>query len=182
MQTWHYSKAFATKLLAEWAVFSAKKVIKLFKTEKLNGFYPVFCYSGMSGISHATALSLAVAAQNPEFEFGMAYVRKDKEESHGRPVEYNFPETSKKGYLVFVDDFISSGETMVRVFSNVLNILTGNVHLSNQGVEWKWYDEKGKVLVVDLRQFQHPDNQYYRSTAKDFDHATRMESLREIYP
>jgi orotate phosphoribosyltransferase len=88
------------------------------KTKKI----PILCYSGMSGVAAATALSLALLELNPKFKFRMAYVRKKGEDSHGNSVEHDLEDHTdtewEKTFLVFVDDFVSSGASRKYVVLN----------------------------------------------------------------
>jgi hypothetical protein len=82
---------------------------------------PIFMYSGMSGVASATALALALhrgdRKNKSPFQFGMMYVRKKGEKSHGEPVEHDLKQHADdqsfwdRAVPVFVDDFICSGDT-----------------------------------------------------------------------
>ncbi len=110
----HYSNAFKTPRLLKWADRMAASLAKLYEKRESR---PIFTYSGMSGIATATALSLAIARSNNPFCYGMMYVRKEYEQCHGSPIEYdfNFDEyyIGSNGDFVFVDDFIRSGTTLL---------------------------------------------------------------------
>lgn len=104
----HYSTHQDKKALLSRAQSLSTKLAK--KLEEHDG--PVYLvYSGMSGISLATAIMLGSS-----FPFEMAYVRKPEEESHGLQVEYSDrPARGAQDIVgVFVDDFISSGATLRR--------------------------------------------------------------------
>lgn len=81
---------------------------------------PIFCYSGMSGVAHATALSMAwLRRYGPTF--GMVYVRKRSEshDTHGKPVEYSIGQVQHcLARLVFVDDTVCSGRTLEYTMRN----------------------------------------------------------------
>lgn len=92
--------------------------------EQLVAKKPLLCYRGMSGISHATLL--AAELERLHLDFGMVYARKENEDSHAasyRSVEVapkaiydsdtkRFAPTLFRDYtLVFVDDFVCSGQT-----------------------------------------------------------------------
>jgi hypothetical protein len=117
----HYSFGLNAKPLRNWAKRTAKVVAaesrELSKT-------PVFCYSGMSGVSIATALQMAMGQFKDRFvEPEMVYVRKSDEKSHGKAIEnsfcdsYNFNPTlyHTSHFFIFVDDFITHGDTFARV-------------------------------------------------------------------
>lgn len=115
----HYSYAQQPGILSKTAKQMAHEVVSLSKKKKTNNI-PVLCYTGMSGVANATAVSLAIHDMYPEFEFYMAYVRKEGEHSHGRDdIEYSrSPSTWEMPYgtfAVFVDDLIDSGKTKKRV-------------------------------------------------------------------
>lgn len=110
----HYSLAHKTRDLRNqakiWAVALIQKCkARSNKTRKI----PILCYAGMSGTSAATALSLALLEIDPNFVFKMCYVRKKNEKSHGNNIEHDLEEHQdwSKTFLVFVDDFISSGDS-----------------------------------------------------------------------
>lgn len=111
----HYSLAFRPAILNKWADAAATQVIAQSWTK-----LPVFIYSGMSGIVTATAVSLAIARLSSSFPYAMMYVRKPGEESHGNKIEYEHI-NSQQHYTspfdttpVFVDDFIATGDTLLR--------------------------------------------------------------------
>jgi hypothetical protein len=86
---------------------------------------PIFCYSGMSGIGHATALASAYFNRYGS-TFGMIYVRKVKEtaDSHGRAIETSL--NTVEGYkviFVLVDDMIASGRTQDHVLTGAFKAL-----------------------------------------------------------
>lgn len=100
------SKAWAEFVLSESRTKATKK-------QKL---FPVFVYTGMSGIGSATGLMLAIHAEDPDFQFGMVYVRKPEEKSHGSRIEHQMDnhdgEMRKRFY--FVDDFTCTGTSFAR--------------------------------------------------------------------
>lgn len=110
--TTHYSNAQNTKDLNVWAESSAHTLIRNCNKKD---FHPVLCYSGMSGVALATALSLALQRLDPYFKFDMMYVRKPNEDSHGGNIEVTVGLFSgnqhKKAVGVFIDDFIEEGKT-----------------------------------------------------------------------
>lgn len=117
----HYSHAQTPIAMTKWSRAMAKVLTKHYTK---NGIVPVFVYTGMSGIATMTALSLALVAQKNSITFGMMYVRKADENSHGQKIETCMSENT---YLdvkdlrynniphefVFVDDFICNGTTLI---------------------------------------------------------------------
>ena len=91
----------------------------------------VLVYRGMSGVSFATAVGLALNARSAlsrDKQVGFAYIRKDNEESHGSDIEHLGQVGSWKNF-VFIDDFISSGRTfracrdkMIERFGQLKNV------------------------------------------------------------
>lgn len=115
----HYSNVQDARILSHRANLWAHSILQKLQRRRT---FPVIVYSGMSGIGGATALSLAFNQIDPNFKFGMMYVRKDGEGSHGSYIEMQCDENREcKGYnYIFVDDFICTGATfawcMTRVF------------------------------------------------------------------
>lgn len=134
MKMTHYSSAQHIKDLAREMPSRASELVFAFSdTGSFAGNVPVLVYSGMSGIAHATALAMALNEKFPEFEFGMAYVRKREEISHGREVEYSLPDSMEQGttgLLVFVDDFVSSGRTAQFALSRALTFIDAEFKLN----------------------------------------------------
>jgi hypothetical protein len=132
----HYSFGQKPYKLVEWSLLMANEIKKTFNDGKL---FPVLIYSGMSGISLCTAVANSFYSLYEENLY-MAYVRKDGERSHGSIIEWEYlhkfsfldvdndckpmtffclPKDIKTGCrlpicLIFVDDFVSSGETLMR--------------------------------------------------------------------
>lgn len=83
----HYSDAQKPKQLRAWSIKNAGFLISHWrKTEKV----AVLAYRGMSGISSATALTMALDAKRTKMPYIMVYVRKENEDSHGHPIEYAY--------------------------------------------------------------------------------------------
>jgi orotate phosphoribosyltransferase len=137
LESTHYSKALNASLLYRAANQVAEDLVA-----KAAGKRIVLVYSGMSGISFATALSIAVETQY-NVEVDMIYVRKEHEVSHGVPVEHSYNIFTMPSFVVFVDDFISSGAT---------------AHRCSNAVDRRW---KGKKYFVrefnDMKEFEHTD-------------------------
>lgn len=105
----HYSLAQEPPMLIAWAREAAEKLI----AATPEGSAPILCYSGMSGVAHATALSVALYNRG-HTNFGMVYARKENEKSHGAPVEKCISHVEGNRVLVFVDDLIDTGATRDR--------------------------------------------------------------------
>jgi orotate phosphoribosyltransferase-like protein len=117
----HYSFGQKPSDLRSLSKTTAEQLSDMF-AKQLPGKVPLLVYTGMSGVSHATALSLYLEPYGNEF--AMAYVRKAGEKSHGTQIEFdrvNRRNTAKdpEYVLVFVDDFVSSGATFKRVFKKI---------------------------------------------------------------
>lgn len=118
----HYSNAQIPRLLSTWAWASAQMLARRYgKGGTQYGVEsPVLVYTGMSGVASATALVLAMERlpKSLQFAYGMAYIRKEHEKSHGQPVEFEWVNTSRglreAQAVVFVDDFICLGTTVMR--------------------------------------------------------------------
>lgn len=120
-QTSHnYALSMKIDELLRWAGESAVKVHDLLDKRELR---PIFCYTGMSGIGHATALASAYFDRYGA-TFGLIYVRKEHELSHGQSVEKTL--NNVEGFpaiLVFVDDTVASGNTQARVMRKAITFL-----------------------------------------------------------
>lgn len=115
----HYSHAQTPLALTKWSRAMAKVLTKHYSKGET---VPIFVYTGMSGVATATALFLALAAQKKSITYGMMYVRKKDEDSHGQPIETCMSEDCGSDVydlkthpheFVFVDDFICAGNTLV---------------------------------------------------------------------
>lgn len=110
----HYSTGQQAVRLWPTATHFAEKLIEYFKKQG-KGTIPLFMYRGMSGVSGATAVMLALHKDNPDFRYGMAYVRKPNEDSHSCGLVVSewvgLLQKDEKYVPVFIDDFISSGDT-----------------------------------------------------------------------
>ena len=116
----HYAPTQSMAKLASLASEGAQ----LLREQGLNTNETVLVYRGMSGVSFATAVGLALGGSS----VGFAYIRKDGEDSHGFEVEYRGRVGQWKNF-VFVDDFVSSGETfracrdkMIESFGQLKNV------------------------------------------------------------
>jgi hypothetical protein len=107
----HYSWGQEPDRLIRWSHEKALELDHLLDEIEPRSPIPIFCYRGMSGTAHATALSLAWYSiiRKP---FGMIYVRKPEEDSHGNShYERALGQVEGHAILVFVDEQISSGDT-----------------------------------------------------------------------
>jgi len=126
MPSTHYSKALdPSELLAVAESFADS--IKAHMDNHPEAGLPVLLYQGMSGIASATAIALSLW-QKHRVEAKMMYIRKDNEKSHGGMIEAsdrlfyeyernedgNYEKTPALRFVIFVDDFISSGTTAAR--------------------------------------------------------------------
>lgn len=106
----HYSH-FQDKRGFKWArQIAAKLLLKYPESHSFN-----LVYTGMSGISGATLIMSHILNKKPTYKFGMLYVRKIGEDSHGSPIERGF-EPNTDAVNIFVDDFISSGASFFRAW------------------------------------------------------------------
>jgi len=123
MSTTHYSNAQNIQELTENASSWAKRIMEECKGRRK--LYPILCYRGMSGIASATAIAMQLHQQDPLFKFGMVYVRKEDEDSHGSDLEMtgisDVPDV-KRRVLVFVDDFICAGYTKRAVLDAIVKM------------------------------------------------------------
>lgn len=133
----HYSNAHRPAAMRAWAKVAADKLRGYAQQE---GRIPVLCYQGMSGIASAAALAAVLAEQedrgeHPPLLYGMVYVRKEGEGSHGEYIEISeevtddlrYNKTNQPFVAVFVDDFIVDGHTFNRVMGAVEKAIPGCV-------------------------------------------------------
>lgn len=161
----HYSIGQKPHELFKWSKQMAKDI------KEANLDYPVLVYRGMSGTSLATGLSLAL--YEIEVDHGMLYIRKPEEQSHGCSIESDSFVSSLKGNLIFVDDFISSGDTR----DACLSLLKDRARLwkiSGDEIGWSGYclqteglvffkqklNDKAEAYSSDIRKWFVPDNSF----------------------
>jgi adenine/guanine phosphoribosyltransferase-like PRPP-binding protein len=92
---------------------SAKRIKEIIETVKYHGLqFDFIAVSGMSGALLSGALSI-------HFGVPVVVIRKDNDNSHGRPVEvvWDFP-LKGKPYII-IDDGIASGKTICRIISEL---------------------------------------------------------------
>lgn len=107
MPSTHYSHAQQPECLSPWAKRIAEQI-------RHTVVQPVLVYTGMSGIAAATAISLWLHENGTTH--GMAYVRKEHEQSHGGCIEYQLPNSWDREtcIYIFVDDLVDTGATLNR--------------------------------------------------------------------
>lgn len=119
--------------LAQFGQAAAQTIIGLI-SKKYQHLWPILIYSGMSGTALATATALTYQNLIDRHNFakpeedrlpilGQIYCRKDHEQSHGLPIERSNVSIDKyEDYLfIFIDDFISHGDTFYRCFKRMLS-------------------------------------------------------------
>lgn len=105
----HYGSSMDVKWMAKWGKRMGRHVAKLIDS----GVYPILVYRGMSGISAANAIAYRLAEKYGK-DFGMVYVRKPEEKSHGAAVEYTSISPYQKPVVwIFCDDFVSTGVSLL---------------------------------------------------------------------
>jgi hypothetical protein len=142
----HYSLASDATSLLRWAnkVVDFMQLDEFTSNERMNNEppssirqrgIPLLCFSGYSGITHATAILMV--AEMRGFEVSTAYVRKDGETSHGSPIEWGNIDSGAlqsqadgryklgaPGLAIytpwFVDDLVCSGDTRKWVLGKVM--------------------------------------------------------------
>lgn len=112
----HYSCAQKLNKLKRFAEYSAAEIARNIKGK--DNYRYALVYSGMSGIALATAVSLELLTVYNVY-IGMIYVRKQNESSHGDNIETSIDLDTENLRLIFIDDFIESGETLVYVLNKV---------------------------------------------------------------
>lgn len=115
----HYSCALDPVELSSFADSTADTLIALLETEGIAMSRVFLAYRGLSGIALATALSLSILKKT-NVAVGMTCVRKppDYLNSHGYAIEKS-ADYGENSYIVFVDDFISSGATLKEIHDKI---------------------------------------------------------------
>lgn len=113
----HYSIGLEAKKLHKWAKKTALNVVKDYRARRVQpASRIVLAFTGMSGTTLATALSLAIYELTAgKIVTNQVYVRKQGEDSHGYMCEYTDDVNFKRDYVLFVDDFVDTGATAARV-------------------------------------------------------------------
>ena len=114
----HYSQAMNPAYMRNWAEIEGTELITYMDSLPYKDrYYPVLFYRGMSGVSHASWLSAFLLGK---LEHGQLYIRKKKEVSNGVDVEQSLSIHSHTNIvLVFVDDFICSGDTLMTCLKKI---------------------------------------------------------------
>lgn len=111
----HYGSSMDAFYMGEWGRKMAACVSELIDAGK----YPILIYRGMSGTTTATAIAVNIK-EDHRHQFGMVYVRKKNEKSHGSKIEYSKLDPANREIVwVLCDDFLSSGKTALEVIKAV---------------------------------------------------------------
>jgi hypothetical protein len=132
----HYSNAQDVGALRDSAnamVRSLMARVEELSVEKGRNVVPILYYRGYSGAALATAILLTAPERFADY-LTMVYVRKENEDSHGDKIEYHVGEAARVSgpkvlMPVFVDDFISSGETYYKATVGLKKYLDGSGYL-----------------------------------------------------
>lgn len=113
--------------MGEWGRTIAPLITSIIESGK----FPILAYRGMSGTTTATAIAVNIP-QKHRTNFGMVYVRKKNEKSHGTRVEYStlYP-GDREVVWVLCDDFISSGATALEIIKTVAQFFDMEIPLDN---------------------------------------------------
>lgn len=123
----HYGMSMDPDYMVRWARWVVKDIRKLLKAGK----YPVLIYRGMSGVSTATALAMHMDYDDGE-NFGMIYVRKEDENSHGGSIERSLLSARGREIAwIFCDDFICKGTTALEVIQSVSHKYDADIALND---------------------------------------------------
>lgn len=158
----HYSNCFDVELMLK----RSKQFAETLEEISLGGYHIILIYSGMSGINHATYLSIALHERL--VPFSQIYVRKENEKAHGRAIEYSdidFKVTSKRRLFVFVDDFIDSGKTLHHITSSILRATKQNDLIT--AVLFNMKSSNKRYFPRQYRNFQQLCNQLTKKFKND---------------
>lgn len=123
----HYGESMNPEYMMGWAKWVVKDIRKLLKAGK----YPVLIYRGMSGVTTATALAMHMDS-NDGANFGMIYVRKEDEKSHGGRIEMSLMKSAGREIAwIFCDDFIDKGTTALEVIQAVSEHYNADIQLND---------------------------------------------------
>lgn len=126
----HYGNSMNAPVLYPWAKRMASDIVRKYLRNKKN-ILPILVYRGMSGVTTATAIMAAIPAKY-RTDIGLIYVRKENEESHGSKVEHtvniDYANIGQvEPVIIFCDDFIDSGATMVETMTVVVSYFNFSV-------------------------------------------------------
>lgn len=111
----HYGSSMDAFYMGEWGRTIAPHITSIIESGK----YPILIYRGMSGTTTATAIAVNIPEEHRK-SFGMVYIRKKNEKSHGNRVEYSYLDPADREVVwVVCDDFISSGTTALEILKVV---------------------------------------------------------------
>lgn len=111
----HYGSSMNAFYMGEWGRKIASLIVSIIETDK----YPILIYRGMSGTTTATAIAVSIPEEH-RHNFGMVYVRKKNEKSHGQKIEYSSLDPANREVVwILCDDFISSGKTALEIIKEV---------------------------------------------------------------
>ena len=145
----HYGNSMNMAALNNWAEMVAADIRQLMEDNPK--ITPVLLYTGMSGISAATAIMMHLGRHH-NCSVGMVYVRKPDEKSHGARIEYanlqKLERKQTKPFFIVVDDFIHSGETVLNILRAAsmkfrCRIAPAQIHYAMT------YDDYGNILSWD---------------------------------
>jgi orotate phosphoribosyltransferase len=126
-QKTHYGSSMDAFYMGEWGRKMAACVSELIDAGK----YPILIYRGMSGTATATAIAVNIKEAH-RHQFGMAYVRKKHEKSHGSKIEYSTLNPANREIVwILCDDFLSSGKTALEVIKAVSIHFDLDIDLNN---------------------------------------------------
>lgn len=111
----HYGSSMDAFYMSQWGRKMAACVSELIDAGK----YPILIYRGMSGTTTATSIAVSIK-EDHQHQFGMMYVRKENEKSHGGKIEYSNLSTANREIVwILCDDFLSTGNTALEVIKAV---------------------------------------------------------------
>jgi adenine/guanine phosphoribosyltransferase-like PRPP-binding protein len=172
----HYSFGQKPFMLMPWSQKMAKEIHTTFKD---GGVMPVLLYSGMSGIALSTAVANSFYSMYGQNLY-MTYIRKEGERSHGSNVEWEYlydkdilhedyvsffclPDKSKTGKipicLIFVDDFVSSGQTLIRCINKFRGAIANRSDVILQTKKVLFCSGREEVLT-DYSEIQMMESKY----------------------
>ena len=113
----YFTQSQKTRDRLVFSKFAAKTIATLLKDTNT---HPGLIYTGMSGCSIATSVADKLLEQH-NIHPNMYYVRKEEEKSHGYKVE--ICSIRKKNLcFFFIDDFISTGKTLLNTLATINDI------------------------------------------------------------
>lgn len=134
--TSHYGRSLQPGKLFPWAAAMAESIrAKFFAPDVPERIYPILIYTGMSGVTTATAIMAHFVQEHAKARIGMMYIRKENELSHGSRVESSLSDgifsNEQIPVFIFVDDFVDGGLTAARVISKAAQNLSREIPLNH---------------------------------------------------